>query len=254
MMINNFHTHTCRCHHAYGADEEYVKSAIQAHMTQLGFSDHTPWHYDSSFQPTMRMDETQIDDYIQSLNSLKEKYKDQIDILIGLECEYFEKYMPWLKKMIKDKKIDYLILGNHYYQSDETHIYFGSLCSRQLLKCYVDECIKAIDTGLYSYIAHPDLINYDPASPDYRQEMTRLCRYAKKHHIPLEFNLLGYQSKRHYPHPQFWQIASENHNQAIIGFDAHSPSSLLDLQSYKQALEYLNSLHIEVIKTIKTLR
>lgn len=26
------------------------------------------------------------------------------------------------------------------------------------LKAYVDHCIKAIDTGLYSYIAHPDLV------------------------------------------------------------------------------------------------
>lgn len=253
-MINNFHTHTHRCHHAYGQDEQYVQSAIKAHMTQLGFSDHTPWHYDSHFQPTMRMDESQLDDYIQSIQSLKEKYKDQIEILIGLECEYFEKYMPWLKQTIKDKKIDYIILGNHYYQSDETHIYFGSAVNEQLLKCYVDECIKAIDTGLYSYIAHPDLVGYDPTSPVYHQEMTRLCQYAKKHDIPLEFNLLGYRTHRHYPNEEFWKIASQNHNNAIIGFDAHNPDSLQDRKIFDQAVTYLNSLHIELTAKIKTLK
>ena len=124
MNKNNYHTHTTRCFHAIGKDEEYVKAAIQANIKELGFSDHTPWHYDSSFKASMRMPECQLDDYIESIRYLKEKYKDQISILIGLECEYFERYMPWLEKMLEDKKIDYIILGNHYYQTDELHQYF----------------------------------------------------------------------------------------------------------------------------------
>ena len=58
----------------------------------------------SSFKASMRMPECQLDDYIESIRYLKEKYKDQISILIGLECEYFERYMPWLEKMLEDKK------------------------------------------------------------------------------------------------------------------------------------------------------
>ena len=109
MNKNNYHTHTARCYHASGKDEEYVKAAIQANIKELGFSDHTPWHYDSSFKASMRMPECQLDDYIESIRYLKEKYKDQISILIGLECEYFERYMPWLEKMLKDKQIDYIL-------------------------------------------------------------------------------------------------------------------------------------------------
>ena len=111
MNKNNYHTHTTRCYHASGKDEEYVKAAIKAGIKELGFSDHTPWHYDSSFKATMRMPENQLDGYIESILSLKEKYKDQISILVGLECEYFEKYIPWLKQMLEDKKIHYIIRG-----------------------------------------------------------------------------------------------------------------------------------------------
>lgn len=252
-MISNFHTHTYRCHHASGNDEDYVQCAIRAGMKQLGFSDHTPWHYHSHFQPTMRMDEKQLDEYIASITALKNKYKDQIDILIGLECEYFEKYLPWLKKTIKEKKIDYIILGNHYYQSDETHIYFGTPVNRELFKSYIEQCLKAIDTGLYSYIAHPDLVYYDEDPHFYREEMTRLCQYAKKHDIPLEFNLLGFVSGRHYPDQRFWEIASENGNKVIIGFDAHTPESLLNRQVYQRAMDYLQHLNVEIVQTIKTL-
>lgn len=42
MNKNNYHTHTTRCFHAIGKDEEYVKAAIQANIKELGFSDHTP--------------------------------------------------------------------------------------------------------------------------------------------------------------------------------------------------------------------
>ena len=73
MNKNNYHTHTTRCYHASGKDEEYVKAAIKAGIKELGFSDHTPWHYDSSFKATMRMPESQLDDYIESIRYLKEK-------------------------------------------------------------------------------------------------------------------------------------------------------------------------------------
>ena len=82
--MKNFHTHTSRCMHANGKDEEYVLAAIEAGYEVLGFSDHTPWKYDSDFVANMRMPLSQFDDYYQSISSLKEKYKDKIEIKIGL--------------------------------------------------------------------------------------------------------------------------------------------------------------------------
>ena len=37
MNKNNYHTHTARCYHASGKDEEYVKAAIKAGIKELGF-------------------------------------------------------------------------------------------------------------------------------------------------------------------------------------------------------------------------
>lgn len=36
----NYHTHTYRCMHACGSDEDYVISAIKGGYQVLGFSDH----------------------------------------------------------------------------------------------------------------------------------------------------------------------------------------------------------------------
>ena len=46
-MKVNLHTHTVRCGHAVGTDEEYVLAAIAAGFTKLGFSDHNPFPYEN---------------------------------------------------------------------------------------------------------------------------------------------------------------------------------------------------------------
>ena len=45
MMKANYHTHTARCGHAEGTDEEYVLAAIERGFDEMGFSDHVPWPY-----------------------------------------------------------------------------------------------------------------------------------------------------------------------------------------------------------------
>jgi histidinol phosphate phosphatase HisJ family len=250
-MKTNYHTHTSRCKHAVGTDEEYVLAAIEAKFDILGFSDHTPWEYDSNFKSRIRMLPNQIDEYINSIKLLREKYRGLIDLKIGLECEYFPDYLSWLKKLLNSKEIDYIILGNHYHRTDENGGYNGNKTNdiRKLRK-YVDDCIKAIDTGLYSYIAHPDLIYFDSNSKYYKEEITRLCQYASKHQMILEYNLNGILTKRNYPSNVFWEIAAKEGCLVIIGYDAHFPDTLKESAVHKKAVEYLNSLGMEIVEVI----
>ena len=96
-MKTNYHTHTTRCMHATGDDEDYVLSAIKGGYRILGFSDHTPWKYRTDYVADMRMLPEELPGYVESLKTLREKYHDRIDIRIGLECEYFPQYIHWLK-------------------------------------------------------------------------------------------------------------------------------------------------------------
>ncbi len=82
-MKVNYHTHTKRCKHAVGEDEEYVLAAIKGGFKVLGFSDHTPWAYKSDFVPRIRMTMDQFGEYCASIHALKEKYADQTKIIIS---------------------------------------------------------------------------------------------------------------------------------------------------------------------------
>ena len=124
-MKTNYHTHTTRCMHATGDDEDYVLSAIKGGYRILGFSDHTPWKYRTDYVADMRMLPEELPGYVESLKTLREKYHDRIDIRIGLECEYFPQYIHWLKEQTKKYQLDYIIFGNHHYHTDEKFPYFG---------------------------------------------------------------------------------------------------------------------------------
>lgn len=258
MRKTNYHMHTKRCMHASGRDEDYIISAIKNGYTEVGFSDHTPWKYDSNYIAGMRMKLSQFDDYYASVSYLKEKYKNQISIKIGLECEYFPKYMSWLKQFVIDKRIDYIIFGNHYYKTDENRVYFGTACEREdMMTAYVDEAIAGLKTGMYSYLCHPDLFMrgrriFDGVA---RRESLRLCEAAKAFQIPLEYNLAGAQyndimKTMQYPHIEFWKIAADVGNQAIIGVDAHEPSALETDKYRDEAIRVLSNLDFEILDTL----
>ena len=93
MLHRNYHTHTKRCGHATGEDEDYIQFAIENGYEELGFSDHISH---TNFQ--------QNEEYIQKITALKEKYKDQIKILLGFECEYVESMLPYYQKLLQEKK------------------------------------------------------------------------------------------------------------------------------------------------------
>lgn len=259
--MKNFHTHTSRCMHANGSDEDYVIEAIKGGFQTLGFSDHTPWNYDSHFVANMRMPLSQFHDYYESISSLKEKYKDQIEIKIGLECEYFPRYMEWLKSFAKAYQLDYLIFGNHYYQSDEYHLYNGSVTrDDEMLDYYVESTLEGLETGIYCYLAHPDLyLRARRWDEKCKEAAHKICSYCKEHDVIIEYNLAGLRSSisrgvMEYPHDEFWKIAGEYHNKVIIGVDAHSPKHLSDTSFYEMACEKLKQWDVEVVEDIEFLK
>ena len=232
--MKNYHTHTYRCGHAVGTDREYVEKAVAEGFSVFGFTDHSPWPYED-FKSRIRMDVSELDGYIGSLSELKREFSDSIDLKIGLECEYFPEYIPWLKDTMAEKDLDYVILGNHYILDERTGIYVGSITSAKDMYDYLDAYIKALESGLYSYFAHPDLVftsvgEFDAACHDVS---ARICEASKALGIPLEYNLLGVRKRSAgmfhglgYPCHGFWEIVKEEGADVIVGLDAHSPDQI----------------------------
>jgi histidinol-phosphatase (PHP family) len=253
-MKTNYHTHTFRCKHAIGTDEDYVQAAISAGIEVLGFSDHTPWPLHSYESGYIRMSLDELPDYITSLIQLRTKYQQQISIKIGLECEYFEDRIKWLRKIKKDYQLDFIIFGNHYHKYEKSDNYYGHYRSNQqgLIKDYLEDAHKALKSGLYDLFAHPDLFvrGLKQFDEDAQSASHQLCQWAKQYNIPLEYNLNGLRANASYPHPEFFRIAGIHHNQVMISYDAHDPKFLLDDQIYQQAYKTLTELGCQIIDVL----
>lgn len=237
MQSFNYHAHTKRCGHAIGEDEEYVVEAIRNGYRKIGVSDHIP--YPNGYLETDRMHEDEFEEYVESIQRLQQKYAKDIEIRIGLECEYYPDFEEYLWDM--KNRVDYLILGQHdrglfaldfykNYQDEDTELY-GKLV------------VEAIEKGLPDILAHPDLFMYGKEEWTATCEKVAhdICKAAQDHQVILEVNLNGLkygkckrgkETRYLYPYRRFWEIASQYDVRVIYGLDAHAPQKYSDRTCY----------------------
>ena len=259
-MLKNYHSHTARCGHAWGTDDEFVQAAIDNGYSVLGFSEHSPWPFKDGYQEIdsrQRITVEELDSYIVDMHALKDKYADRIEIKIGLECEYFPQYFDWLKTV--RSKLDYLLLGVHCADHDEhlSHYYARSTRVAQVEE-YLRCALAGMESGMFAYLAHPELCLADyPEFDDVCKEMVHsICRKAKELDMPLEYNLYGVDKQHRgrqkglgYPCKRFWEAAADHGCAAIIGVDAHRPVNF-ERQRFLNAQDFLHSLNIHLIDEI----
>lgn len=250
-MIANYHTHTIRCRHAQGTEEELVQNAIARGLKIFGFSDHTPQWFSGDYYSTMRMFPDQLEEYCAVVRQLQERYKGQLEIPLGVEVEYYPDIFHTLIPRLRDAGIEYILLGQHWIGNEENEPYCGRPTeSEEVLRRYCDQAIAGMETGLFSYLAHPDLLLYLGDRRIYESHMRRVCHAAIDTNTPLEMNLLGIRSGRHYPNPEFWALVAEEGCPVVLGIDAHSPQEVADLQPENKALKMLNLFGITPLKTV----
>ena len=250
-MIANYHTHTPRCRHAEGNEEEYIRTAIELGMQELGFSDHAPQPFPGDYYSIMRMYPEQLEEYTQTLRRLQAKYADQIKIHIGLEVEYYPALFEELLAWVRQTGVEYMILGQHWpgNEEGERHVYRPFADAADLAR-YVDQTIEAMYTGLFTYFAHPDLPQFEGDARVYDRQMRRLIRAAKRSGTPLEINLHGYRCGCTYPNRRFWELVAQEDAPVVLGRDAHSPEELRDDATEQVHLELVQSLGLSLLDRV----
>lgn len=247
-LVANYHTHTPRCKHASGTEEEYIKAAVRAGIKVLGFADHVPCPPEDGFVSGIRMGMEEAADYVRDIRALQKKYEDQIQICVGFEAEYIPWYYEKQMELFEELGIDYMIMGQHFLGSEQERVYAGMPNrTEEFLIAYVDRVIEGMKTGSFLYLAHPDLVRYEGEETVYRREITRLCVALKDMAIPLEINLLGILEGRHYPRELFWEIAGEAGNEVIIGIDAHSPDQIGKMDYYRKGIALVEKYNLHLI-------
>lgn len=249
-MKANYHTHHYLCGHAEGNAWDYVEKAIENKLDVIGLTDHAPnINIKDHF---VRMAPSDFPYYIEDCLSAKRRAGEKIEVLIGLEVEYFKNQAEYFKDL--KKKTDYLIHGQHYISdSMETgQIRSGfALKSKEDIYLYAEFLVKAMESGHFAMYAHPDLYmsGYREWDKTAIEVAHIICKAAKEHDAVLEYNANGYRRskvktkdgiKLPYPRTEFWEIVKSYGIKTIINSDCHRPDFIYDDVIREAEVDYQN--------------
>src|SRR5690625_8024791 len=91
----DYNTNKRRCGHEKGVIQDYIEAAMERNLDIIGISDHSPHFYSDQdhLLPRTTMKKSEFSGYVEEVLRLKETYKEEIDVLLGVESDYVPAYM-----------------------------------------------------------------------------------------------------------------------------------------------------------------
>lgn len=259
---SNFHTHTCRCKHASGVEEDYILEAIRNDIPILGFSDHGPFaHWDYGY----RMGYNELKVYVGELDRLCHEYEGQICIFKGLEIEYLDSQKGYYPYIVEKYGLDYLALGQHFFEGVcGVENIFNDGTDSGIFVRYAKSIERALKTGYFAFVAHPDIMFLRDFAwnSDAQRAADIIINAAEKYNAVLEFNANGIRRSQQrftdgvrypYPHFRFWEQVAKTNIRVLVGSDCHTPEQLYDA-CMERSVVYADELKLNRIVSIRDIK
>ncbi len=245
----NFHSHT---KFSDGCCEpvEYISKACELGLKAYGFSCHGPVHFDSNWNINPR----HISDYLQSIELLKDKFGDKIQIYKGLEMDYLPDGEYCNREFINSLNLDYVIGSIHYVDNFSDNSSWNvdtkkRIFDKGLLEIF-DGCpVKAVKrfyklTVDMLYNMKPDVVGhldkikmfnkdncyFSENDKWYKDVVVEVLEHIKVCNTIIELNTRGFYKKKSeefYPSNFILQQAFEMSIPVMINSDCHKPDEII---------------------------
>jgi histidinol-phosphatase (PHP family) len=187
----DLHNHTTRCNHATGTIDEYIQKAIELGIDIYGFSEHAPMDFD----PEYRLPFEEVKAYFTDIHTAKEKYKDDIDILLGYEVDWLQGHMD---TNVLNAEVDYLIGSVHFIDkwSFDNPEFIGGWKNKNIddiWEAYFEATQAMAKSGKFDIVGHLDLIKVFKFMPtqDVRLLAKDVLKSIKTSNMVMEINTSG---------------------------------------------------------------
>lgn len=242
-MLRNYHSHTQFCD-GKATMEEFVIQAINLGFEQWGISPHSPL-------PMLKhapwaIKEENVNDYLLEANRLKQRYSDQIQILIGMEIDYIDDSYNPSTEYFQNLPLDFRIGSVHMLKSPLTgdlldidcdvqkfkktldYHFNGSL--QRIVTAYYQAMTNLVLAGGFDFIGHSDKISSNTSVLSSKitekvwykalvEDFLQLC--ANRNAI-LEINTKAYGSKGcFFPDEKHFARMAELGIKVVINSDTH---------------------------------
>ena len=238
MTLKDYHVHSTYSD-GKNTPEEIILAAINLGMTEIGISDHGYTPFDESYA----MKKERLKDYIKEINRLKDKYRDRIKVLCGIEMDYYS--------VIPTDDFDYVIGSVHYVKLRNKYIEVDSGSEEFIknIKAYFDGDYMSFCRAYYEtlsdvvnktgadIIGHFDLVTknnqndvlFDTSNLLYKNAWKEAADCLLKEDVQFELNTgaisRGYR-KEPYPANDIFRYLKSKGAAFILSSDAHKIENL----------------------------
>ena len=256
MVLFDFHVHTVFCD---GQDnpEDIVIEAVSRGMKKIGFSGHSY----TSFDPHVCMTPENIENYRAEINRLKREYKSKIEILCGIEQDYYSDF-PAEGYDFVIGSLHYVTCDGEYIAVDHTFKHFEDAVAKfggdvyNLIENYFETVADVVNKTNADIIGHFDLISkfndgnkyFDENHPRYIKATEKALDKLLKTGKPFEINTgamsRGYK-KVPYPSKRILEYIAGHDGSVILSSDSHKKETLM--YKFDECEELANSLGLKIV-------
>ena len=263
MIRVDLHTHTNHSH-ARDSVRQMFEAGQASGLIVQGFSEHSPrpqgYDYPTEYREHLA---ATFEEYIAEVTELKSEQAPRgVTILLGLEVDWFENEVPYIREMTARHDYDYLIAGIHFLDTwgfdssadDWARLSFEEKCA--LYERYYRTMKKMAETKIFHIVAHPDLIKIFsvddfrrwldmPGSLELIREALTAVRDAG---MAMEISSAGLRKpcREIYPGPRILSIARELELPITFASDSHATEQVAwnfdELARYAAAEGWTESL------------
>ncbi|MFX1313410.1 MAG: histidinol-phosphatase HisJ, partial [Promethearchaeota archaeon] len=229
MILEDWHTHNKMCHHAVGSIEDYVKKAIKRKLRTIGISDHFPYEILRNSSVSIEevpyqeysMSLNEVDFYISSIQNLKEKYKNKIQLRIAFEVDYFKNQERFLNLQLNNNldNLDYILGSVHILHKNSKLFAFDDRRFLSMYKEYdsIDNIYLNYYHKLQDMVASEefdfDVVSHFDLPKKYNKrfidkdlvmnEAIKTLEFVKKRDLTMEINTGGLRKEIKEQYPSF---------------------------------------------------
>jgi histidinol-phosphatase (PHP family) len=249
------HIHTPFCPH--GSKDllhQYIEHAIELGFESISFTEHAPLPK-GFVDPTPMQDSTmpleEVERYLLEVGKVKEEFKEDLTIQIGLEVDYIEGYEDETRQFLDEygPYLDDSILSVHFLKKDAAYYcldysddmfaaiieQFGS--TEKVYETYFNTVRSSIEKDLGKYkpkrIGHITLVHKFqqrfPCPLDFKDTIVDLLEKVSHYNLQLDYNAAGLfkpHCRETYPPQWVVQEAKKRKIPLVYGSDAHCSKDL----------------------------
>lgn len=247
MNLTNYHSHCSFCDGKAPA-EDFVKSAIVAGFSSYGVSSHAPLPFETRWTLKKEL----VPDYLEEINRLKVKYRNDIELYVGMEIDYLNGEQNPAMDYFQQLPLDYRIGSVHLVYTPAGEIidtdttpdnfkrflendFQGDL--KRMVLTYFEASMRMVETGGFDFVGHADKISYNASLCDssvteqvwYKQQLMAYFALIREKGIMVELNTKAFGKKGFFfPNAKNIHLLKELDIPVLVNSDAHLPELVND--------------------------